>query len=243
MILSFKNWSYESFNLCFMRISVVIPCYNEEESIAKVIESIPEGVHEVLVVDNNSTDGTAAKARERGARVVFEPKQGYGSALKAGFCNASGEVIATLDGDCQYPAELILEMAKFLEEERLDFLSGNRFPLKIKGSINRTRIVGNKLFTVATNLIFPIRVKDSQSGMWVFRKKVLDHINLESDDMPLSQEIKIKVATHPSLKFAEYHIPYYPRTGESKLLPVKHGFINLYNLLKLRLTHKRPKRS
>lgn len=219
-----------------MKLSVIIPCHNEEKSVGRVIRSLPPEVSEIIVVDNNSTDKTAAVAKKLGAKVVFEPSKGYGSALKAGFQNARGEVIVTLDGDSQYPAEKISEMVRYLEEKRLDFISGNRFPVK-SSSMSSARVVGNKILTFVINLIFRLQLQDSQSGMWVFRKKILNEINLENNDMSLSEEIKIKVATHPSLRFEEYNIPYYPRIGESKLFLLKHGLTNFLFLLRLKLRY------
>jgi glycosyltransferase involved in cell wall biosynthesis len=218
------------------RISVIIPCYNEEASVADVIRAVPADVFEIIVVDNNSHDRTAEIARNAGARVVQETRQGYGAALKAGFRAAQGEIIATLDGDGQYPAEKIFEIASDLDRERLDFISANRFPLDNPRSLARTRVVGNMLFTFATNILFGLRLRDSQSGMWIFRRKVLESIWPTSDGMPLSQELKIRAATARNIRFGEYHIPYRLRSGHSKLIPWKHGLINLASLLWLRGT-------
>jgi glycosyltransferase involved in cell wall biosynthesis len=217
-------------------ISVIIPCYNEEESIEKVVKSIPSEIEEIIVVDNNSTDSSAQIANRAGARVIFESIQGYGAALKAGFKNASGDIIVTLDADCQYPAEKILEIVQYLNDKTLDFISCNRFPLKNPKSINFTRVLGNWFLTITANLLFGVKLKDSQSGMWVFRKKIFNEIDIDElhDNMPLSQELKIRVATNPKFKFEEYYIPYYPRSGESKLFPVKHGLMNLKALFQLK---------
>lgn len=227
---------YQSYDmLCTMRISAVIPCYNEEESIGGVIQSIPKEIDEIIVVDNSSTDRTAEISKNLGATVVFESKQGYGAALKAGFKAAAGEIIVTLDGDGQYPAGKILEIAQHLRDNNLDFISANRFPLTDKGVMTRQRVIGNTILTFFLNLLFGLKIKDSQSGMWIFKRSILDDTTLESDDMPLSEELKIKVARNPKYRFAEYHIPYYPRGGESKLFPMRHGFMNLGFLFKLRL--------
>lgn len=215
-----------------MNISIVIPCYNEEESIGPVLDSLPK-VYEVIVVDNNSTDKTGEIARSKGAKVVFEKKQGYGAAYQAGFKSATGDIIATLDGDGQYPAERILDIVDDLIRNNLDFISASRFPMKQK-SINATRIFGNHFLTLWANTLFGIHLQDSQSGMWIFKRSIFDHITLTSDDMPLSQELKIRVATNSKLKFKEVHIPYYPRTGESKLFPIKHGIKNFLALFQLR---------
>ncbi len=215
-------------------ISVVIPCYNEEASIGVVLDSLPAGGGEVIVVDNNCTDRTAAIATAAGARVVRETTPGYGAALQAGFRAARGDIIVTLDGDGQYPANLIPELVRELDTSGLDFISASRFPLSDRQALTAMGVFGNRVLTVATNLLFGLRLADSQSGMWIFKRSVLDRINLESNNMPLSEEIKIRVATHPALKFAERHIPYHPRLGTSKLVPLKHGLMNLWFLVHLR---------
>lgn len=226
-----------------MKVSIIIPCFNEEKSIGLVVEKIkqsipPEILQEIIVVDNNSTDQSAQIAKEAGARVIKEKKQGYGAALKAGFKEAWGQLIVTLDADGQYPAELIPEIVDYLIKNDLDFISCNRVPFS-KGSQSLTRKLGNWLLTLAANIIFGIRLKDSQSGMWVFKKSILEKIWPESDDMPLSEELKILAALHPDIKFYEYYIPYRPRLGKSKLFPLKHGLKNLFYLFKLKMNLKR----
>lgn len=224
-----------------MAISVVIPCHNEEESIGDVVRSVSaqRGINEVIVVDNNSTDNTPMIAQRAGARVIFEPRRGYGRALKTGFAEALGDIIVTLDGDGQYPAYVIGDMVAYLESRQIDFLSASRFPLQNRRALNRTRRWGNLFLTLVTNLLHGLALKDSQSGMWAFRRTVLEKITLESDDMALSEEIKIKVAAREKMRFAEYHIPYHIRQGTSKLSPMRHGVKNLWFLIKLALHRKR----
>jgi len=215
-----------------MKISVIIPCYNEEKTIEKVIKSIPKDVFEIIVVDNNSTDKTAEIAKNLGARVVKEKKQGYGYALQRGFKEANGDVIATLDGDGQYPGEKINELIDYFIKNNLDFLNCVRFPLQNPASMPFIRKLGNYLFNLIIFILFGIKTKDSQSGMMIFKKEILKKINLKSGDMPLSEELKIKTILN-GFKYDEINIPYYSREGESKLIPLKHGFINLNFLLQL----------
>lgn len=221
-----------------MKISVIIPAYNEEKGIAKTIKRIPKEVFEIIVVDNNSTDKTAEVAKKLGAKVIKETRQGYGYALQKGFAVARGDIIVTTDADGQYPEEKILELVDYLQKENLDFLNCSRFPIKNKSSLSFTRILGNKILTFFANKLFGLRLKDSQSGMMIFRKDILKKINLRSGDMPLSQELKIKTAL-AGFKFAEVNIPYYPREGQSKLFPLKHGFKNLIHLFALKSKHGR----
>ena len=210
-----------------LKISVVIPCYNEEEGIQSVIRAMPSYVDEIVVVDNNSTDRTSEVARALGAKVVFQPRKGYGAAYQAGLPAATGDVIATLDGDGTYPADEISLLVDALEDRGLDFISGSRFPLRNAGAMNFTNKVGNLVLTIATGLLWLKPLADSQSGMWVFRRGVLPGLRLTSDGMPFSEEIKIEAIEKLGPRFAEVGIDYRPRIGEVKLQKWRDGWRNL----------------
>jgi glycosyltransferase involved in cell wall biosynthesis len=137
-----------------LKISVVIPCYNEEDGIRSVIESMPSYVDEIVVVDNNSTDRTGEIARSLGAVVVFQPVKGYGAAYQAGLPAATGDVIATLDGDGTYPADEISILVDALEDRKLDFISGARFPLRNGDAMNFSNKIGNMVLTLTTMLLW-----------------------------------------------------------------------------------------
>ncbi len=210
-----------------LKVSVVIPCFNEEDGIRSVIESMPPYVDEVVVVDNNSTDRTGEIARALGAVVVFQARKGYGAAYQAGLPAATGDVIATLDGDGTYPADEIGSLVEQLEDRKLDFISGSRFPLRNPAAMNFTNKVGNWVLTIATMLLWFRPLRDSQSGMWVFRRTVLPRLRLTSDGMPLSEEIKIEAIEKLGRGFAEIGIDYRPRIGEVKLQKWRDGWRNL----------------
>jgi glycosyltransferase involved in cell wall biosynthesis len=217
-------------------VSVVIPCFNEQEGIAKVIDALPPSVDEVVVVDNNSTDRTSEVAAGRGARVVFEKRKGYGAAYKAGLPAVTGEITVTMDGDGTYPMEQIEECIDYLLDNGLDFVSASRFPLKNPSAMNFSNKVGNNLLTVASLLLFIRGIKDSQSGMWIYRSSVYPLLEPKSDGMPFSEEIKIAAIRHPDIRFDECHIDYHPRIGEVKLDKWRDGIRNLFYLIKLRFT-------
>jgi glycosyltransferase involved in cell wall biosynthesis len=210
-----------------MKISVVIPCFNEENGIRSVIESMPAYVDEIVVVDNNSTDRTGEIARSLGAVVVFQPRKGYGAAYQAGLPAATGDVIATLDGDGTYPADEIALLVDVLEDRKLDFISGARFPLRNQDAMNFSNKIGNLVLTITTMMLWFRPLKDSQSGMWVFRRSILPQLRLTSDGMPLSEEIKIEAIEKLGSRFAEVGIDYRPRIGEVKLQKWRDGWRNL----------------
>jgi len=216
-------------------ITVIIPTLNEEEAIGQVIESIPGRQNmEILIVDGLSTDRTVEIARGKGARVVMEKRKGYGRAYKTGFAEATGDIIATLDGDLTYPAEKIPWLAQQLEEQGVDFISCDRLSLLEKRAMTGKHRFGNWVLKVATNVLFGMKIKDSQTGMWVFKKEMLDKITLTSDGMPLSEEIKIEMFKHPDIRAIEIPVEYRIRVGEIKLNTWQDGKRNLGFLFRKR---------
>lgn len=225
------------------RISVVIPCHNEEEGVRAVIEQMPPIVDEILVVDNASTDRTAQVAQELGARVVYEGRKGYGRAYRTGFEKARGDIIVTMDGDGTYPPNSIPLLLYVLIEEKVDFMTARRWRSKNDKSKSALRLLGNAVLSTATMILFRKFLIDSQSGMWIFRREILQKLQPQSDGMALSQELKILAFTHPDVVCLEMPIYYGDRVGESKLNLWKDGFGNLLALAKLRLTLGRRRRA
>jgi glycosyltransferase involved in cell wall biosynthesis len=164
-----------------IKITVVIPCLNEEEGIRKVLDRIPEFVDEIIVVDNDSTDGTAQIARRMGATVIQENVRGYGRAYKTGLFHAQGDVIITLDGDHSYPVDAISYLIEALLQSGVGFISASRFPIQDRDSMASKNLVGNILLSLAVSVLFLRWVRDSQSGMWIFYKEALEKMELISD--------------------------------------------------------------
>jgi len=216
-----------------LSISVVIPCYNEEDGVRQVLGRIPKVVDEVVVVDNNCTDRTAEVAGSLGAVVVAEKTPGYGAAYKRGLKAATKDVIVTLDGDGTYPPEEIPRLVDELVDRNWDFLSASRFPLTDPTAMHLTNRLGNWVLTVAAAVLYFKPIRDSQSGMWVFRRSTLDRMRLTSDGMPFSEEIKLEALLR-GLRFGEGHIPYGARVGEVKLDKWRDGWLNLTFLVKKR---------
>ena len=221
-----------------MKISVIIPTMNEEESIGEVLDEIHQALrptgwdYEILMVDTNSKDRTREIGREKGAVIIDEPRRGYGRAYKTGFEKASGDIIVTLDGDTTYPAYDIPRLVRILLDENLDFITTDRLTDMEKGAMSFKHRLGNWILAKTTNLLFGLHLKDSQSGMWVFRKDALKKMNITSDGMPLSEEIKIEA--FKKLRAKEVRIKYRPRKGEVKLNSWKDGKENLKFLFKKR---------
>lgn len=217
-----------------LRICLVIPCYNEERGIHQVLGRVPPEVDDIVVVDNASTDRTAEVASAAGARVVRETRRGYGAAYKAGMAAATGDVVVTLDGDGTYPPEQIPRLVDVLVDRGWDFLSACRFPLSDPRAMGWSNQVGNGVLTATTALLFQKPIRDSQSGMWVFRRALLERFRLTSDGMAFSEEIKLE-ALLQGARFGEEHIPYGIREGEVKLQKWRDGWANLVFLVRKRL--------
>jgi glycosyltransferase involved in cell wall biosynthesis len=224
-----------------VKVSVVIPTMNEEASVGKVIEVVHgafQGTrydHEVLIVDTNSKDRTRDIAREKGARVIEEPRRGYGRAYKTGFEAASGDIMATLDADCTYPAADIPTLCDLLLSDNLEFITTDRFADMEQGAMSGMHRFGNWVLNITTRILFRVKFRDSQSGMWIFRKGAYAKLVMIDDGMPFSEEIKIEAFRR--LKAREVPIRYMRRVGEVKLSSWKDGWRNFKFLWRKRLSY------
>jgi glycosyltransferase involved in cell wall biosynthesis len=215
-------------------ITVIIPCLNEEQGVEKVLRSLPEFVDEIIVVDNNSTDRTSEVAASLGAKVIREGVRGYGRSYKRGFAVATSDLIITLDGDHSYPADALSYLIEAFLHLDIDFLNASRFPVRDRRAMSFKNKFGNLVLSVAFSALFFQWVRDSQSGMWVFRRAILEHMKLESDGMAFSEEIKIEAVRNRKIRFGEISIQYSSRVGETKLNAWRDGFGNLAFLAKKR---------
>ena len=222
-----------------LRITVIIPCLNEEQGIEQVLRRMPDFVDERIVVDNNSTDRTADVAESLGAFVIREQVRGYGRAYKKGFAHATGDVIVTLDGDHSYPPDAISYLLEAFLHLEVDFLNASRFPVRDRRAMSFKHKFGNFVLSIAMSLLYFRWVRDSQSGMWVFRRSILKEMRLDSDGMAFSEEIKIEALKNSRVRFAEISIQYSSRLGEIKLNPWRDGIHNLMFLVKKRFQPRR----
>ena len=216
-------------------ITVIIPCLNEEQGVERILRAMPDFVDEVIVVDNNSIDRTSEVAASLGAKVIREDVRGYGRSYKRGFASATSDLIVTLDGDHSYPVDALSYLLEAFLHLNVDFLNASRFPVRDRRAMSFKHKFGNLVQSLAMSILFFRWVRDSQSGMWVFRRAILADMKLESDGMAFSEEIKIEALRHPRIRFGEISIQYSSRLGETKLNPWRDGFHNLAFLLKKRL--------
>ena len=222
-------------------ISIVIPALNEEQGIGDVIKEVPikelkkMGYEtEILVIDNGSHDKTPNIARSHGARVIIQPIRGYGNAYKAGFANASGDIIATGDADMTYPFTILPGVIHMIDELGYDFINTDRLSTLKPEVMEGSHVWGNYLLTIATRVLFHWPYKDSQSGMWIFRRSIWDKLHVSSSGMPFSQELKVEAYVR-GFKCTEISIEYRARAGEVKLNTLQDGIGNVMQLIKKRI--------
>ncbi len=181
--------------------------------------------HEIIVVDTDSRDRTVEIAQGFDARVVREPRRGYGRAYRTGFAEARGEYIATLDADTTYPPDSIPLLLGILQDRGVDFVSGDRMSALSPEAMAMGHRIGNRLLTLTVRLLYRIKMKDSQSGMWAFRRTILPRLTLTSDGMAFSEELKLEVH-RAGLRFLEVPIPYRVRRGRAKIRSWADGWGN-----------------
>lgn len=218
-----------------VQISVVIPCLNEAESIGQCVNAAQRVLDEhgldgeVLVVDNGSEDGSGTLARLAGARVVDEPRRGYGSAYLAGFEAARGDYIVMIDADLTYDFE---EIPRFIREldAGAELVMGNRMEAVQPGAMSIISRIGNPLLSGFLNMLFRTPIRDAHCGMRAVRRDVLPVLALQATGMELASEMVIRAA-RGGLEIRELPIALHPREGESKLSPFRDGWRHLRLML------------
>jgi glycosyltransferase involved in cell wall biosynthesis len=224
------------------KVSVVIPCLNEAENIEECVRRAFAAMQgagipgEVVVSDNNSTDGSGDLARSAGARVVLETRPGYGSAYLAGFGAAKGEYIVMADADLTYD---FAEIPRFVEklDEGAQLVMGDRMDNIHPGAMPWLhRYIGNPVLSGILNLFFRTGIRDAHCGMRGFRRDILPVLDLRTTGMEFASEMVIR-ASKENLRIAEFPIEYHPRGGESKLSSFRDGWRHLRFLLVHSPTH------
>ena len=208
------------------RISIIIPAYNEESSIGLVLDALPqEKLHEIIVVDNGSTDATARVAQEHGARVVKEPKKGYGSACLKGIDELDApDIVVFIDGDfSDFPEEIVLLIGP-IEAGEKDFVLGSRmiFPKSQLALLPQARY-GNRLAILLIKLFFKYEFTDL-GPFRAIRYSSLISLGMQDRDFGWTVEMQIK-AVRNGLRIHEVPVNYRKRIGISKITGTISGTI------------------
>ncbi|PLS81293.1 hypothetical protein CYG49_02485 [Candidatus Saccharibacteria bacterium] len=216
------------------KVVVIIPCHNEEKSIATVIKKIPvkklanHGIAtEILVINNNSTDRTHEVAEAAGATVIEETKKGKGNAMCRGFASlpADTNYVVMLDGDDTYNPAEILRLIEPLQSGFCEVVIGSRLSGKMNaGAMNSTSRLGNWVFTNLVRVKHRVAVTDVLTGYFAWTKAAIDDLapHLHSAGFAIEMEMITKMAR---MNYEIYSVPisYHPRIGESNLRPYHDG--------------------
>jgi len=227
-----------------MKLSIVIPCYNEAKTIRTIIERVrssPYPEKEIIVVDDCSRDGTRDLLRTQIEplvdRIIYhDTNQGKGAALRTGFAAATGDAVIVQDADLEYDPEEYPKLMKPIVDGKADVVFGSRF---MGGEPHRVcyfwHMVGNKFLTLVSNMMTNLNLTDMETCYKVFRRDVLQRIQIEEGHFGFEPEITAKVARLHVVIY-EVGISYYGRTyAEGKKIGWRDGFRALWAILKYNL--------
>lgn len=218
-----------------LKIAVLVPCYNEEVAVAKVVGDFRAAVPEaaVFVYDNNSTDNTAATARAAGAEVFRETRQGKGYVVRRMFTDIEADVYVLVDGDATYDAPSVRKMIALLLDRRLDMVVGSRVHRE-KAAYRAGHETGNRLLTGFVASVFGRTFSDMLSGYRVFSRRFVKSFPVLSGGFEIETELTIH-ALELGMAVAEIETPYYarPEGSASKLNTWSDGFRILWTILQL----------
>jgi glycosyltransferase involved in cell wall biosynthesis len=224
-----------------MKVSIVIPCYNEKDTIEKIVEAVhnaPLENKEIIVVDDCSDDGTQTLLREKVApivdRIINHPvNQGKGAALRSGFAAATGDLILVQDADLEYSPDDYPVLLEPLMSGKADAVFGSRF---MGGRPHRVlffwHMVGNRFLTLLSNMFTNLNLTDVETGYKAFKASVIKSIELEEDRFGVEPEIIAKLAQR-GCRVYEVGISYSGRTyKEGKKISWKDGIRAVYAIVK-----------
>ncbi len=238
--------------LSLMKLSVVVPTYNEERTIMNVIDAVSQvdlaaalGKKvelEIIVVDDGSTDGTRRMLDSLDSRpdirvIVHERNRGKGAAVRTGFAHVTGDIVIIQDADMEYDPTEFPRLLEPIVNGHADVVYGSRLS---GGRPQRVylfwHMVGNRMLTLLTNVLFNSTLTDMETGYKVFKREVVDNFRLRENDFRIEPEMTAQVLRNTKLRVYEMPVSYYGRTyEEGKKITWKDGFGAVVTLVRCRL--------
>ncbi|MGR9086815.1 MAG: glycosyltransferase family 2 protein [Gammaproteobacteria bacterium] len=235
-----------------MRLSVIVPCYNELDTIDLIIEAINDAPYpdkEIIVIDDGSTDGTREKLRQeiegsgRVSRILYhERNQGKGAALRTGFRAATGDLVIVQDADLEYDPREYERLIEPIRQGKADVVFGSRFA---GGDAHRVLYywhrLGNSFLTMLSNMFTNLDLTDMETCYKLFRREIIQGLEIEENRFGFEPEITAKVAK-VDCRIYEVGISYYGRTyAEGKKIGWKDGVWAIFCIFKYNLPRRRPR--
>ena len=236
-----------------MKLSIIVPVYNEEKTIGKVLEILSNlrfSLHnlekEIIVVDDGSTDATRdilsrLRTSDIGHRtldlkIIFhERNQGKGMAIRTGLKEATGEVVTIQDADLEYNPQELEKLLPPIVKNNVEVVYGSRF-LQENPTLYRRYYWGNKFLSFLISVLYGVKVTDAYTGYKMFKKEVLKNIKLTSKRFEFEAEITCKLLKN-GYKILEIPISYQPRSlKEGKKIFWKDGFLGIWTILRIRFS-------
>jgi glycosyltransferase involved in cell wall biosynthesis len=219
-----------------MKVLVLLPCYNEELTLAKVIDDfrheLPEA--EIVVFDNGSTDKSVSIARQKQATVYSEKKRGKGNVIKSAFDSLEADIYVMVDSDDTYPADEVKKLLQPVIDGEVDMTVGTRLENATKKQLRQLHKFGNKFILFILNTVFRARFKDILSGYRVMNRKFVKGIPLLSDGFEIETEITLQ-ALERGFQVKEIPISYRERPAGSfsKIETFKDGFKIVFTIMSI----------